>query len=447
MEKIRVCIIGGGSRLWAIQFLKDLTLQNKLSAHVVLYDIDRKAAENNKAVANEIFRTNGKADVLSVSVASTLDEGLKGGDFVIIAIEPGLTEIRKYDLELPEEYGILQSVGDTTGPGGLMRARRAIPLFVDFARAVERNCPDAWVINYTNPMTLCTAALYKGFPKIKALGCCHEVFGTENFIASIIAKKEGIETPDRRDVMVDVSGLNHFTFVTKALYKGVDYIPYLKEMVKDPATFPDLTEKAKKRVADGKWFESDHLVALSFLRDFGTLGAAGDRHLAEFVPFFLNSDEEAWRYGFIRTPFSYRVEEDKRKKSKVYTDEELVAAPSDEEGVDILLSLFGERTLKTNVNMPNRGQVRYLKEGHIVESNGYISADSIVPIVSTDPSLAVQSMVKRVETEQDLALEAIWNNDMDLLFQAFISDPLVNINVDKAHELFTRMIASCGLRY
>lgn len=446
MENTRICIIGGGSRQWAIRFLMDLSLQDKIGAHVALYDIDRKAAENNKEVAERIFRINGKSH-LSVSVASTLDEGLKGVDFIIIAIEPGCIDIRQYDLGLPEEYGIYQSVGDTTGPGGLMRAWRALPLFFDFARAIEKNAPNAWVINYTNPMTLCTAALYKAYPGIKALGCCHEVFGTENFIASIIAKKEGIETPDRRDVMVDVSGLNHFTFVTKALYKGVDYIPYLKEMVKDPSTFPDLTEKAKKRVADGKWFESDHLVALSFLRDFGTLGAAGDRHLAEFVPFFLNSDEEAWRYGFIRTPFSYRVEEDKRKKSKVYTDEELVAAPSDEEGVDILLSLFGERTLKTNVNMPNRGQVRYLKEGHIVESNGYISADSIVPIVSTDPSLAVQSMVKRVETEQDLALEAIWNNDMDLLFQAFISDPLVNINVDKAHELFTRMIASCGLRY
>lgn len=446
MENTRICIIGGGSRQWAIRFLMDLSLQDKIGAHVALYDIDRKAAENNKEVAERIFRINGKSH-LSVSVASTLDEGLKGVDFIIIAIEPGCIDIRQYDLGLPEEYGIYQSVGDTTGPGGLMRAWRALPLFFDFARAIEKNAPNAWVINYTNPMTLCTAALYKAYPGIKALGCCHEVFGTENFIASIIAKKEEIETPDRRDVMVDVSGLNHFTFVTKALYKGVDYIPYLKEMVKDPSTFPDLTEKAKTRVADGKWFESDHLVALSFLRDFGTLGAAGDRHLAEFVPFFLNSDEEAWRYGFIRTPFSYRVEEDKRKKSKVYTDEELVAAPSDEEGVDILLSLFGERTLKTNVNMPNRGQVRYLKEGHIVESNGYISADSIVPIVSTDPSLAVQSMVKRVETEQDLALEAIWNNDMDLLFQAFISDPLVNINVDKAHELFTRMIASCGLRY
>ena len=446
MENTRICIIGGGSRQWAIRFLMDLSLQNKIGAHVALYDIDKKAAENNKEVAERIFRINGKSH-LSVSVASTLDEGLKGVDFIIIAIEPGVIDIRKYDLELPEEYGIYQSVGDTTGPGGLMRAWRALPIFFDFARAIEKNAPNAWVINYTNPMTLCMAALYKAYPGIKALGCCHEVFGTENFIASLIAKKEGIETPDRRDIMVDVSGLNHFTFVTKALYKGVDYIPYLKEMVKDPATFPDLTEKAKKRVEDGKWFESDHLVALSFLRDFGTLGAAGDRHLAEFVPFFLNSDEEAWRYGFVRTPFSYRVVEDKRKKSKVYTDEELVAAPSDEEGVDILLSLFGERTLKTNINVPNRGQVRYLKEGHIVESNGYISADSIVPIVSTDPTLSVQSMVRRVEAEQDIALEAIWNNDMDLLFQAFISDPLVNINVDKAHELFNRMIAVCGLRY
>ena len=447
MERIRVCIIGGGSRLWAIQFLKDLTLQDKLGSHVVLYDIDNHASKNNEAVANEIFRINGKSDVLSVSVASTLDEGLKGADFVIIAIEPGLTEIRKYDLELPEEYGILQSVGDTTGPGGLMRARRAIPLFVDFARSIERNCPDAWVINYTNPMTLCTAALYKGFAGIKALGCCHEVFHTESYIASFFAEKRGIATPDRREIDIDVSGLNHFTFVTRARYKGEDVIPLLKEYVKDDIVFSDRTEVAKNRVKDGKWFDSDHLVALRFLRDFSTLGAAGDRHLAEFVPFFLTSDEEAWRYGFVRTPYSYRAEEARRKKEKVYSADELKASPSDEEGVDILLSLLGERTLRTNINIPNAGQVRYLGCGHIVESNGYISADSIVPIVSSDPSPAVQAMIQRVEKEQDLVLEAIWKNDMDLLFQAFIMDPLVNIGIDEAHDLFSRMIENCGLRY
>lgn len=447
MEKIRVCIIGGGSRLWAIQFLKDLTLQDKLGAHVVLYDIDKNAAENNEEVANEIFRINGKADVLSVSVASTLDEGLRGADFVIIAIEPGLTEIRKFDLELPEEYGILQSVGDTTGPGGLMRARRAIPLFIDFARAIEKNCPDAWVINYTNPMTLCTSALYKGYPGIKALGCCHEVFHTESYIAAFIAEKRGIETPDRREIDIDVSGLNHFTFVTKARYKGEDVMPLLKEYVKNNDVFADRTESAKGRVKEGKWFDSDHLVALRFLRDFDTLGAAGDRHLAEFVPFFLTSDEDVWRYGFVRTPYSYRAAEDIRKKNKVYTPDELIAKPSDEEGVDIILSLAGERTLKTNINIPNIGQVGYLKKGHIVESNGYISANSIVPIVSTDPSLSIQAMVQRIEAEQGIALEAILENDMDKLFEAFILDPLVDIPIDKAHELFERMLTSCSLRY
>ena len=447
MEKIRVCIIGGGSRLWAIQFLKDLTLQDKLGAHVVLYDIDKNAAENNEEVANEIFRINGKADVLSVFIASTLDEGLRGADFVIIAIEPGLTEIRKFDLELPEEYGILQSVGDTTGPGGLMRARRAIPLFIDFARAIEKNCPDAWVINYTNPMTLCTSALYKGYPGIKALGCCHEVFHTESYIASFIAEKRGIATPDRREIDIDVSGLNHFTFVTKARYKGEDVMPLLKEYVKNNDVFADRTESAKGRVKEGKWFDSDHLVALRFLRDFDTLGAAGDRHLAEFVPFFLTSDEDVWRYGFVRTPYSYRAAEDIRKKNKVYTPDELIAKPSDEEGVDIILSLAGERTLKTNINIPNIGQVGYLKKGHIVESNGYISANSIVPIVSTDPSLSIQAMVQRIEAEQSIALEAILENDMDKLFEAFILDPLVDIPIDKAHELFERMLASCYLRY
>lgn len=447
MEKIRVCIIGGGSRLWAIQFLKDLTLQDKLGAHVVLYDIDKNAAENNEKVANEIFRINGKADVLSVSVASTLDEGLRGADFVIIAIEPGLTEIRKFDLELPEEYGILQSVGDTTGPGGLMRARRAIPLFIDFARAIEKNCPDAWVINYTNPMTLCTSALYKGYPGIKALGCCHEVFHTESYIAAFIAEKRGIETPDRREIDIDVSGLNHFTFVTKARYKGEDVMPLLKEYVKNNDVFADRTESAKGRVKEGKWFDSDHLVALSFLRDFDTLGAAGDRHLAEFVPFFLTSNEDVWRYGFVRTPYSYRAAEDIRKKNKIYTPDELIAKPSDEEGVDIILSLAGERTLKTNINIPNIGQVGYLKKGHIVESNGYISANSIVPIVSTAPSLSIQAMVQRIEAEQSIALEAILENNMDKLFEAFILDPLVDIPIDKAHELFEKMLAACSLRY
>lgn len=327
-----------------------------------------------------------------------------------------------------------------------MRARRALPMFFSFAKAIEKVCPKAWVINYTNPMTLCTAALYKAFPGIKALGCCHEVFHTETFLAEKVAEWFGVPQPDRREIKVDITGVNHFTWITRASWQGIDLMPRLKEMAEDENTYSDLMETAKARIKEEKWFDCDHLIALSLLRDFGALGAAGDRHLSEFVPFFLNSDEELWKYGVVRTPYSWRVEEDKRKKAKVFTPEELKATASDEEGVDIMCSLMGERTLFTNINFPNKGQISYLEKGRIVESNGFISQDSIQPVVSTDPPLAVQNMVRRVSDIQEMVLEAIWSGDQKLLFSAFLSDPLVNLPRNRAKELFDRMLEASSYR-
>lgn len=442
MKETRICIIGGGSRLWAIQFFKDLAYNKMTNGTVVLYDIDHKAAMNNVVVGEQTFRVNDSVGRFKFIAEDNLEKALEGVDLVIISIEPGNIECRKGDLLLPEEYGILESVGDTTGPGGIMRARRALPFFFEFARTIKKVCPNAWVINYTNPMTLCTAALYKAFPGIKALGCCHEVFHTETFIAEKVSEWFDVPVPDRREIRVDITGVNHFTWVTGASWRGIDLMPRLKALSEDPNTYKDLTEVAKKRVEEEKWFDCDHIVALSLLRDFGALGAAGDRHLAEFVPFYLNSDEDFWRYGVVRTPYKWRVEEDKRKKAKVYNDEELKAKLSDEEGVDILRSLMGDRTLYTNINVPNEGQITYLPKGRIVESNGFISENSIRPIISKEPPLAVQNMVRRVSDIQDMTLEAIWNNDEKLLFSAFLSDPLVNINRDKAKELFDKMLVA-----
>ena len=125
-------------------------------------------------------------------------DALRGADFVVLSIEPGPTEARYADLVIPAKYGILQPVGDTTGPGGIARALRAVPIYTDFALKIERYCPKAWVINYTNPMTLCMAALYAATPKIKAFGCCHEVFHTQKRLAGLVAAWTGISpTPTR----------------------------------------------------------------------------------------------------------------------------------------------------------------------------------------------------------------------------------------------------------
>jgi len=447
MKETRICIIGGGGRLWAIQFMKDLAYNTMTHGTLVLYDIDKEAARNNIAVANQVFAVNKSEGRFNVIAIDDLGEALSGCDMVIISIEPGRTECRYGDLVLPEQYGILQSVGDTTGPGGIMRARRALPIFFDLAKKIEQFCPDAWVINYTNPMTLCTAALYKAFPAIKALGCCHEVFHTQNFLAKKVNQWFGVATPDRREIKIDLTGVNHFTFVTKAFWQGHDLMAKLIEEVQDPATFADETEIAKERLANEKWFDCDQKIALAFLRDFGALGAAGDRHLAEFVPYFLTSDENLHTYGVIRTPYEWRMRTAKEKRSKIFKDEDLKAELSDEEGVDIMRSLMGDKSMVTNINRPNEGQISYLPKGRIVESNGLISEDSIRPIVATDPPLAIQNLVRQVSDVQEMVLEAIYNNDDNLLFTAFLSDPLMNLSLDKAHELFDEMLTSSALQY
>lgn len=447
MKETRICIIGGGSRLWAIQFFRDLAYNKMTHGTLVLYDIDREAARNNVEVANRVAKINGTEGHFKVESVDELDKALKGCDLVLISIEPGLTSCREGDLLLPEEYGIYQSVGDTTGPGGILRARRSIPLFVEFAKAIEANCPDAWVINYTNPMTLCTAALYAGFPGIKALGCCHEVFHLETFIAEQVEKWFGVPKPDRREISIDLTGVNHFTWITGASWNGIDLMGRLTELANDPSIYKDYTEVAKERIKGEKWFDCDHIIALKLLKTFGALGAAGDRHLAEFIPWFIKSDEELWKYGVVRTPYSWRVTQAEEKRNKVFKDDELVATLSDEEGVDIMRSLMGDRTLLTNINRPNQGQITYLPKGRIVESLGYISEDSIRPIVSKEPPLAVQNMVRRVSDVQQMTLDAVIAGDDDLLFRAFLSDPLVNLEYSKAEELFGRMLVKSALKY
>ncbi len=447
MKAERICIIGGGGRLWAIQFLKDLAYNRETHGSVVLYDIDGEAARSNVAVGERIMAVNGAEGRFAVTAEEVLGKALDGSTLVIISIEPGSTERRRGDLLLSEEYGILQSVGDTTGPGGIMRARRAIPLFVEFAKAIARHCPEAWVINYTNPMTLCTAALHEGFPAVKALGCCHEVFHTQDFLANKVAAWFSVPRPDRRAIKIDLTGINHFTFLTAAAWQGHDLMARLRKELNDPALFSDRSAVAQQRLKEEKWFDCDQLIALSFLRDFGALGAAGDRHLAEFVPWYLQSDEELHRYAVIRTPYSWRERQAGEKRAKVFLDGELKAERSDEEGVDIMSALSGGPSLLTNINRPNEGQLSYLPKGRIVESNGVIERDSIRPIVAGDPPLAIQNLVRHASDVQQMTLEAVLAGDDERLFAAFLSDPLMTLSRDRARELFDRMLVACALRY
>ena len=165
----KIAYIGGGSRGWAWRLMADLAMEPELSGTIALYDIDFEAARQNEIIGNRLSAREEAAGKWKYEAVKTMGEALTGADFVIISIMPGTFEEMASDVHAPEAYGIWQSVGDTVGPGGLLRALRTLPMYIEIAEAIQTYAPDAWVINYTNPMSLCVKVLYHVFPGDKGV--------------------------------------------------------------------------------------------------------------------------------------------------------------------------------------------------------------------------------------------------------------------------------------
>lgn len=228
---IKIAYIGGGSRGWAWGLMSDLVSCEEMSGDVYLYDIDFEAAKANEIIGNRFNDAEGAKTVWNYKAVENMEDALAGANAVIISILPGTLDEMESDVHTPEKYGIYQSVGDTTGPGGIIRAMRAIPMFEEIAKRIKKCCPEAWVINYTNPMTLCVKALYRVFPEIKAFGCCHEVFGTQKLLKVVLDNVLGYKDVDRAEIKVNPVAVNHFTWLTSANYRNIDLFPCYKEFV------------------------------------------------------------------------------------------------------------------------------------------------------------------------------------------------------------------------
>ncbi len=263
---------------------------------------------------------------------------------------------------MPKEYDIYQPVADTCGPGGAVRSLRAIPQYREIAAAVREQCPDAWVLNYTNPMTVCTRALYEEYPDINAIGLCHEVFHIQILLAELAEKYiDEAEDVAGSEIDVNVKGINHFTWIDEATWYGHDVFQYLDDELEVRKPLPS---SETGDLEDADYWINHHEIAFDLYDTFGLLGAAGDRHLVEFVPWYLDIDEpaEIQRWGFRLTPSSARVSDSDDGPAKMDTyladPEEFEFTQSGEEAVDIMRALVGLEALKTNVNHPNVGRFR-----------------------------------------------------------------------------------------
>lgn len=452
LKDVKIAYIGGGSRGWARTFMGDLAVQSDFCGSVNLYDIDEEAAKTNVVVAEKFNEAPETVSKFHYSVAKSLKEALTGVQFVVISILPGTFDEMESDVHTPQKYGIYHSVGDTSGPGGIVRAMRVIPMYQKIAKAIEAYCPDAWVISFTNPMTWCVGALYATFPKIKAMGCCHEVFGTQGFLAKKVLKEMLGKDIEREEIKTDVMGVNHFTWFTKATYEGMDVFPLYKEYCKRHAKeyYPFVAENAQdplQGVRDNAW-NSMNLVKMDLFERYGQIAAAGDRHLVEFLNknWYLRDPQTVAKYGFGLTPVSWRkndLAERLQKTHNIVTGAEKPEVKKSGEEFTItmkaLLGIGGE--LLTNVNMPNMGQLPFAPLGAIVESNAVFTEDSIKPVSGLPLCPCVQNLESGIINRQQAVLKAIIRRDLSEVFLELTADPLcAGLNIGEAEKMFAEML-------
>lgn len=448
-KKIKLAYIGGGSKQWARVFMSDLALAEGLSGEMALYDIDKEAAIRNQKIGERIGKNPEANSIFKYKVYDTLEDALQGADFVILSILPGTFEEMRSDVHTPEKYGIYQSVGDTVGPGGILRAMRTVPLYEGFAKAIKEVCPNAWVVNFTNPMSICVKTLYDVFPEIKAFGCCHEVFHAQEFLTVVLKETLGIEVK-RDEIYTDASGINHFTWITEARYQDIDLLGLLPEFMDKFYEEGYCEQDGKDRFA----FQTDpfaygNKVKMNLFKRYGVLGAAGDRHLVEFMNnnWYLKNPEMVKEWLFGLTTVDYRIKDQQEKIAETIEmaegRKEFVLEKSAEEAVELLKAIMGFEPRISNVNMPNEGQVPGLPMGSIVETNCIFTNGFVRPVVSKELPDAVKNLVLRNCLNIDAAYEGIKKRDLEKIFVAFVNQPLCSgLALEEAEKLFKEMVAN-----
>jgi alpha-galactosidase len=421
---MKVTIVGGGSNQWAPKLVTDLLAVPALGdMELVLEDIDGERVERIGAYARLANEALGTKAV----VTTTTDQhrALEGADFVVVTISTGGFESMTVDLDVPARHGIVQSVGDTVGPGGISRALRNVPVLVDIARDMEKCCPEAWMLNITNPMTCLTRAVCRE-TSVKAVGLCHEVGHVCMDLAIALGKSHDLVRPV-------VAGVNHFPVVSSLEVDGSDGLRLLQGLVEDlgglDAIRRDLEAGTPHEPFSTADFAARNVLKLALLERYGALPAAGDRHLAEFLPSVL-TERSGWgrSWGIEPTPISRRVEHEAEYLSEVQDvlagRSELPTWDSGELVAPVVDSLLTGTRRELPLNIPNGGQCADLPAEVVVESMCVVDDEGIRGRDVVTLPAPVAEVVRRHVAVQELTVEAALTGDRLLVRAAVALDPL-----------------------
>ncbi len=444
-KSIRIAYIGGGSMNFGWQFMSELSA-SELEGTVLLYDKDKQLSLANEVIGNRLREHESNKSNIVYIATDTLEEALVEADFVIISISSGSIDEIINDFYLPEKCGIVQSTAENVGPGGVMSSLRLIPQYIEIADAIKKQCPDAWVINLSNPMNICMMTLYKFFPDIKLFGSSSEPFSAEELIAEFVSKDANLPRIHRREIKTNIVGINGFSWITDAMYNGESVMDVYRNFNKN---FSEMGYEKHTNEYKNNPKASGNMVKFDMFLRYEAIAASDDRHIAEFCPpWYLSTQKNAasWKIGMINSNYLKRrqVENMTNSKKLMNGDQTLKIGNTGTDVINQIKALMGMKNLITNVDMLNEGQASNLPLGSIVQTNALFSHNSIRPVMSGKLPDELAALALRHIYNQKTLLRSAVDKDLDIAFNAFLNDPLMTLNLSEATQLFKDMLS--GIR-
>lgn len=422
-KNIKIAFIGGGSENWSPNIVRDIIFKEGLQEYdldIRLIDIDPGRLDS----IQKLFDSRLKYWNASwAKITSTTDAaaGLAGVDFVIIAISTGRLPAMRWDLEIPERYGIYHTVGDTAGPGGWSRALRNIPVFQDYARLIKDVAPNAVVLNYTNPMGVLTKVLADELGANRVVGLCHGLFECYDVLQAIFDVKE-------EDIRVRFGGINHFFWILDLKINGRDGYDMLRGRL-NGHTFAELI---KETHVDAMGWSSDKWLSGELFENYGYLPYVGDRHTCEFFNCYMTDLKMQERFKLVRTTIEDRekIYEEAGKRIKLWTAGEttdwghLDPVPSRETAADIIKAIVCDQPFSDVVNLINVGQISNLPMGAVVETMGMVDSTGFSPLSLGALPDSILSVVLPHANVQIRTTDAGLRGDLEAALMALVADPI-----------------------
>ena len=362
----KITFMGAGSTVFAKNVLGDCMCRDSLrDSEIALYDIDGERLKQSEMMLNNINKNinGGRAKIKTYSGVPNRKKALKGSDFVVNAIQVGGYEPSTViDFEIPKKFGLRQTIADTLGIGGIFRALRTIPVMLDFAADMEKVCPDAWFLNYTNPMSMLTGAMLRA-TSIKTVGLCHSVQGCSGSLLATLGLYQG--PGERDDIRQHVAGINHMGWLLKLTKGGRDIYPEVKAVANEKL---DAWRKAKNPKD-----KSGNMVRLEIMRKFGYYVTESSEHNAEYMPYWIKSNhpELIAEYNIPLDEYPRRCVNQIKEWKKLYKDlcenAQLTHSPSEEYGSSIMDAIVTNKPFQFGGNILNHGFIENLPADAVVE--------------------------------------------------------------------------------